>query len=631
MSAPDEPASQAPDTQAAVIARLPELVINQIAAGEVIERPASLVKELVENALDAGSSHITIELEEGGAKLVRVTDDGVGMSALDLELAFEPHATSKLRDASDLDHIASLGFRGEALASMGSVGRCMIYSRQREAAMGLRLENEGGRLGEVLEAGGPRGTTVEVRDLFYNTPARRRFLKRPSTELSRCLEVVQRAALGQLGVGFVATHDGRRSYDIEAGMDLRDRIRRTFGAELSEALVPVEADDGTYKVFGYVAPPRFARRDSSRQMWFLNGRTVKDRVLIRCLKEAYRGFLIEGRQPVAFLHLSMDPSLVDVNVHPAKAEVRFREDRRMFGFLLNALREGVQQTDMATPGTNLLARAVERDGRTLRERRESHPGQGSFRDGGQFAGAGGRSGPRDPFVVREVPGAALGDDQVSGGSLPPILDAPRGEHEESMAGPPAEDQLSGPFLQIDKTYLVRALPDGFEVIDQHALHERITFEGLLRDVREGRVEVQRSLIPEVVEVSRSELQLLVEHRQALAKIGLELEAFGETSIAVQGLPARLKRPDAIGVVRDVADILARTGKAPDAEDVIEEVLHRTACRSSVMAGDALSDAEIRSLLERGRELGAADQTCPHARPTRVRFTLDDLEKAFHRK
>ncbi len=596
--------------QGGVIRRMDELVICQIAAGEVIERPASIVKELLENALDAGATQIQVDLQEGGARLVRVSDDGCGMTAADLELAFEPHATSKLRDASDLNHIASLGFRGEALASMGSVGRCSIFSRTKTAETGHRITNEGGQESPVEQAGGPRGSIVEVRDLFYNTPARRRFMKRPSTELSRCLEVLQRAALAQLGVGFVATHDGRRCYDIEVGMDLSDRIRRTFGAELAESLVPVEADNGRFRITGFVAPPRFSRRDSLRQMWFLNGRTVKDRVLIRCLREAYRGFLVEGRVPVAFLQLSMDPTLVDVNVHPAKAEVRFREDRHLFGFLLKALREGVQQTDMATPGSSLLSRALVRDGRSLREMRASHPGQTALEP----------TAPRTPWRVREMPAAPLEIPRPAQQGAPP-----------SAAPNAATDDLRGPFLQVHKTYLVRALADGFEVIDQHALHERITFEGRLRDLRAGRVEVQRSLIPEVVEVSRSELELLIEHRDSLARIGIELDAFGETAVAVHGLPARLKNPKAQGVVRDVAEIIARTGKAPDAEDVIEEVLHRTACRSSVMAGDALGEDEIKSLLSQGQALGAADQTCPHARPTRVRFTLDDLEKAFHRK
>jgi len=609
------------ELEAGVIAPLPEVVRNQIAAGEVIERPASIVKELVENALDAGATRVQVDLEEGGAKLVRVTDDGVGMNAADLALAFEPHATSKLRDASDLEHIASLGFRGEALASIGSVARCTLFSRQREAETGLRLENEGGRRGQPLEAGGPRGTSLEVRDLFYNTPARRRFLKRPSTELSRCLEVVQRMALGHLGVGFVATHGGRRSYDVESGMDLHARIRRTFGAELAEELEQVEADDGTFRLFGYVAPPRFARRDSARQMWFLNGRTVKDRVLVRVLKEAYRGFLEPGKQPVAFLHLSMDPALVDVNVHPAKAEVRFREDRRLFGFLVNALRPAVARTDMATPGEGLLRRALGREGREL------HSGQGALADPGGL----GRSRPApEPFVAREVPGAPfVAPERPPIEDLPATAAVPEPSEPEALTDAP-RDTLPGPFLQVDKTYLVRALPDGFEVVDQHALHERITYEGLLCEMRDGSVEVQRLLVPEVVEVSRAEVALLNEHREALASIGIELDAFGETAVAVQGLPARLRHPDPEGLVRDVAEILATTGKSPTAADVIEEVLHSAACRSSVMAGDALGEDEIRTLLRRGQEL-ESDQTCPHSRPTRVRFTLADLERAFHRK
>jgi DNA mismatch repair protein MutL len=593
------------------IVPLPELVRNQIAAGEVIERPASVVKELIENALDAGASEIRVDLEEGGARLIRVTDDGRGMNHSDLALAFESHATSKLRDASDLDHISSLGFRGEALASIGSVARCSIYSRPGDEESGARIENEGGRISEVREAGGPKGTSVEIRDLFYNTPARRRFLKRTSTELSRSLEVVQRSALAQLGAGFVATHDGRRVYDVEAAMDLRGRIRRTFGAELSDSLVEVGGDDGTHRVFGFIAPPRLARRDSTRQMWFLNGRPVRDRLLFGCLKEACRGIVVDGRQAVAFLHLSMDPALLDVNVHPAKTEIRFRQGRAAFGFLRNTLREALLRTDMATPGETMLQGAL--------SRRDSAPapGQRSFPDLGARP-------PRssEPYVVREVAGVPF-----EGTPRPPILDAPPSSPEEiDRTG----ESIVGPFLQIDRTYIVRALPDGFEVIDQHALHERITFEGLLRDMREGRVEVQRLLVPEVVEVSRAELELFEEHAESLSRIGIELAVFGKDAVAVNGLPARLRHPDTAGLIRDLADLLARTGKAPAIDQMLENVLHRAACRSSVMAGDSLREEEIRSLLERGREL-ESDQTCPHARPTRVRFTLAELEKAFGRR
>ena len=610
-----------------VIRELPEQVRNQIAAGEVVERPSSVVKELVENALDAGATFVQVDLEEGGAKLVRVTDDGQGMERTDLELAFRPHATSKLYELEDLEHISSLGFRGEALASIGSVARCRILSRTPEASIGREVRNEGGRLSDVEDAGGPRGTTVEVRDLFYNTPARRRFLKTPRTELVRVLDVLQRLALAQPGVGFVATHDGRRVLEVEAAMELRERVRRLFGAELAESLVPLDSSEShasraapsAARLTGLVAPPRFARRDTSRQMWFLNGRPLRDKVLSRVLKEGYRGFLEDGRQPAAFLSLSLDPAAVDVNVHPTKTEVRFRDERPLFGFLVSVLREAVARTDIATPGERLLGR-LERRG-DWRPRADA-PGQGWL-------------------PARRAPGVEAPAEWVGEPNPPPSRDSssyelprPAVPAADELPAPDAEwraaDELRGPFLQIDKTYLVRALPDGFEVIDQHALHERVTFEGLRAELRAGRVATQRLLVPALVEVSRAEQKLLAENAEGLARLGIEVEAFGDTTAAVHGLPARLRDPDAEGVLRDVLEVLGSTGRLPEAEDVLEEVLHRTACRSSIMAGDALTEDAIRALLERAREL-ESDQTCPHARPTRVRFSLADLEKAFHRR
>jgi DNA mismatch repair protein MutL len=495
---------------------------------------------------------------------------------------------------------------------MGSVGRCAIQSRRADASLGHRIENVGGRRSPLREAGGPVGTVVEVRDLFFNTPARRRFLKRTSTELGRCLDVVQRAALAHVGVGFVVTHDGKRAFDVEASMDFLGRIRRTFGAELAESLVPVEAQDGQgTRLFGYVAPPRFSRRDTQRQLWFLNGRSLRDKVLARVLKEGYRGFLEEGRQPVAFLALALDPARVDVNVHPAKAEVRFREQQRLFGFLVEALRQAVRRTDMSTPGESMLA------SRDRRLAREDDPRQARIVDPGPLVAP---SRERAPYTVREAPGAPF---EVP---RPARASAADGEADAWVAS----DELRGPFLQVARTYLVRALSDGFEIVDQHALHERLTFEGLRRDVRAHAVEVQRLLVPELVECTRADVQLLSGHVEALGRIGIELAVFGETDIAVHGLPARLRHPDPEGLVRDLIEILGRTGRAPEAEDVIEEVLHSAACRSSIMAGDALNEDEIRSLLERARAL-ETDQTCPHARPTRVKFTLADLERAFHRR
>jgi len=606
-----------PQTPPARIALLPEVVRNQIAAGEVIERPASVVKELVENALDAGASEVRVDLEEGGVKLVRVSDNGCGMGAEDLALAFHAHATSKLQTPEDLDHIASLGFRGEALASMGSVARCTILSRPREQTTGATVQIVGGKLSEVREAGGAVGTSTEVRDLFFNTPARRRFLKRTSTELSRCLDVVQRAALAHVGVGFVVTHGGKRVFDVEADMDLLARIRRTFGAELAESLMPVEATDGTTHLMGFVAPPRFSRRDTARQMWFLNGRPMRDKVLTRVLRDSYRGFLEEGRQPVAFLQLSIDPAQVDVNVHPSKTEVRLRDSRRLFGFLVHHLREAVRQTDMATPGESMLL-SMQR-----RENRED-PAQAALPNPGPLAVGSRPAAAPSGFEVHEVAGRALSD------VIPAQAPATPSDLEEGRRQWSEGDDLRGPFLQIARTYLVRALPDGFEIIDQHALHERTTFEELRQDVRENRVEVQKFLVPELVELSRADVELLSGHMESLTPVGLELAVFGPGTVAVHGLPARLRNPDVEGLVRDLVDVLGRTGKAPGAEDVIEDVLHSSACRSSVMAGDSLTEDEIRSLLLRASVL-ETDQTCPHSRPTRVRFKLPDLERAFHRR
>ena len=496
-------------------------------------------------------------------------------------------------------------------------------SRARGDETGFAIENEGGEVRGPIDAGGPRGTTVEVRDLFYNVPARRRFLKQTATELGRCLDVVHRLALAHVGVGFVMTHDGRRLFDVEPEMDLAARVRRTFGAELAEALVEVEAAEGGLELTGYVAPPRFARGDTARQMWFANGRPLRDRVLTRCLKEAYRGVLFEGRHPVAFLNLSLDPAKIDVNVHPAKAEVRFHEQQKVFGFCLSALRAAVRETDMATPGGALVQRAA---------RRTEHPGQRGFHD---------QPRAREPFVVREVPGPA--PDFGRAAARVPANDpsarpaAPQGEATQGgatalEAGAPwrSRDPFRGPYLRIASTYIAYETEDGFELVDQHALHERVTYEALLADARAGRIETQRLLVPELVELPRADVSLVAEHAAAVRSAGIEVEPFGEATVALGAVPVRLERSDPEELVHGVVDVLRRAGTAPDAEALLGEVLHSAACRGSVMAGDHLTDEEIRSLLERAAAL-EHDQTCPHGRPTRVRFTQADLETAFLRK
>jgi len=583
-------------SSSAVIRVLPERVKNQIAAGEVVERPASVVKELLENALDAGARDIRIDLEEGGAKLVRVVDDGRGMGPEDLELAFVSHATSKLADVADLEHIGTLGFRGEALASIGSVSRARLMTRRSGDPNAWSVEDEGGRIGPVVAAGAGAGTTIEVRELFYNVPARRAFLKRTSTELARSLDVIQRLVLAHEGVGFIVTHDGGRVLDVERGMDLGARVRRLFGGELAQALVAVAGEDGDVRLAGLIAPPRFSRSDTGRQMWFLNGRPLRDRVLVRCLQEAYRGFNDEKRQPVAFLSLSMPPALVDVNVHPTKSEVRFREERRLFPFLLARLREALARTDMATPGAALLAPQAARAGTLWPAPRASEPR------------------PRAAEIeVREASGRGY-----EPGAAPLLAE-------------PAPEAAPSPVLQVAKTYLVRELASGgLEIVDQHALHERVTYERLKAGLAAGRVEVQRELVPELVELARSEVAILEEHLPTLSRIGIELAVFGSTTIAVHGLPTLFQRRAAARLVRELVAALAQDARLPDAAELLDHVVHRMACRRSVMAGDELAPAEIDALLAAAARL-PHDQTCPHGRPTRVRLTLADLERAFHRR
>lgn len=573
---------------------LPPNLVDQIAAGEVIERPASVVKELVENSLDAGATRIEIDLQDGGKQGIRIRDDGAGIEREDLPLAFASHATSKIRNMDDLFQVATLGFRGEALASIGSVARASILSRTKDAALGGAIENEGGRVGPVREAGAPLGTTMEVRDLFFNLPARRKFLKAASTELGHIVDVVLRVAIPFEGVDFTVRHEDRLVLRIPGDLDLRERIRAAFGKETAESLLAVEATSELGKIHGYLGLPRISRGDASRQFLYLNGRFIRDRALSRALREAYRELLPHGRQPVAFLFLGIDPNAVDQNVHPTKIEVRFREGRELFGFFLRSLREALERANLATPGATLTPQAP------------------SF---------------SLPASVRPV---SYGEPFREATSVRETTLAPSffSSHEETAAFPlPA--RAVGPYLQIHDTYLIRQTPEGFEVVDQHALHERVLFEEFKSQFAGNGVPMQRLLVPETVEVSRAEVFLVQEKAEELRKAGFEIEPFGETTLAVHGVPARLRRIEGKEIVAEIL-ALAREENDTAKHGFLEEVLHRAACRAAVMAGDTLAEEEIAALLQNAAML-SHDQTCPHSRPTRVKFTLQELERAFQRR
>lgn len=581
---------------------LPPDVVNQIAAGEVIERPFSVVKELVENSLDAGATRVHVELADGGRALIRVHDDGGGLTEEDMALAFVGHATSKLASADDLEHIASLGFRGEALASIGSISRAQITSRPPDQPSGFLVTCAGADVGEVRPSSSPPGTTVEIRDLFFNTPARRRFLRTPQAERARIHDMLVRLALAHPGVDFTLRADGRDVLRLPGGEDLLARIGRAFGDKVARGMREVSVERDDYRVTGWVGSPDAARRDSTLELLYINGRNAKDRSATFSIRQAYRGHLMPRRFPVYVLHLAMPPAEVDVNVHPTKAEVRFRDGRKVAG-LLHAAVHGV----LATHGR------VATEGAALTAAPELPAARSGFPDlpGDLFGRP--RARVDASSEVREVPPPAAA----------PEVREPERPH--PFAGLEVRR-----FLQVLDLYLVLEVGDGMMVVDQHALHERVLYEKLTREDRERGTAIQRLLMPEVVDLTATDKAYLLEAREALAEEGFLVEDFGGNSVAVQGIPAVLNRARPAALVESFLTGGDEGDARPRAREAILERFHSRACRSSVMRGDRMTEEEIGALLADAATL-AHPHNCPHGRPTVLTFSRDELEKFFKRK
>ena len=593
-----------------MIRKLPPEVVNQIAAGEVVERPASVVKELLENALDAGATRVRVEIAAGGAERIVVADDGDGFAPADLPLAFASHATSKLADVRDLEHVASLGFRGEALASIGAVARARIVSRQRGAAEGWELSCDGGAESAPRPCGCPEGTRIEVRDLFFNVPARRRFLKSATAERARSQELVARLALARLDVDFTFVADDRELLRLPRGESLAQRFARCFGAELGDGLVPVARTFPGLSIEGLVGEPDLARRDGKLELTFVNGRLAREGSALHAVRQAYREYLMGGRFPVYVLQVTLPPELVDVNVHPRKAEVRFVDSRRVAGCMHEAVRGALA-------------------------------GRGG---GGAAAGVviapdlpRARSGFPDtplPFAPRAEPAPGIareGGDAVpfaAAAAAPALVPAP-GAAAAAAARPNPFARASGRYLQVMDLWLVLESPGGLLVVDQHALHERVVYEELCRQHRARAIQVQRLLAPAVVAVSPSELAWVADHGDALAAEGLLVEPFGPGAVAVHGVPAVLARLDPDRLVRA---LLAGDdeGRAPAVGAIVAERFHSLACRSAVMSGDRMSDPEIEALLAAAATL-EHPHNCPHGRPTVLTFSMAELERYFRRR
>ena len=605
---------------------LPPQLVNRIAAGECVERPASVVKELVENALDAGATQVQIEVHDGGRELISVRDDGCGMSPDDLRLCVQPHATSKIAADDDLFNIRTLGFRGEALPSIGSVSRLRLTSRPREAELAYSIELDGGVLSGPTPGNAPPGTTVEVRDLFHCVPARRKFLRTTQTEMGQITEQLARLALPQPGVAFALRHGKRVVHGLAATAGLRQRIADLYGEELAEVLLEISREGGGVRVEGLVAPPAESRGASKWEYVFVNGRFVRDRFVGHAVREAYRSLIDPSRYPVVFLFISIDPGHVDVNVHPTKIEVRWRDSNYIHGQVLAALRDKFLSTRLDAP----LRPPAEHDAYRERVRaamvdfftgRRSDEAQEARRH------EGGRS-----DEVTQLRSDQLGENAIGAftsslrHSAAPSLSpgAASLRHGVTPSLPPAR------AIQLHNTYLVVETDDGLMIIDQHALHERVLYEDLRRRIAERPLESQRLLLPEVVRVPADRIEALETHADTLARLGLDLTATGPNSVALHAFPSLLDRVDRAAFVRDLLDLLSERGARPAADTLLHELLDMMACKAAVKAGDPLTADEIAALLA-SRESAERSSNCPHGRPTTLRMTLRELERQFKRR
>jgi len=606
---------------------LPEQLCNKIAAGEVVERPASVVKELVENALDAGARTICLEIESGGKSLIRVTDDGCGMGRDDALLSLERHATSKIRTDEDLFRLSTLGFRGEALPSIASVSRLTMKSCASEASGGVEIYAEGGFVKRVHEIGAARGTTIEVRNLFFNTPARRKFLRKEETEAAHVQDILQKLALASPGVQFRYFHNGRAVLDTPVCLDLRERIASLLGRDLVRQLLELETEDSSLSLKGYAARPECSRSTNQFMFTFINGRFIRDRVVQHALREGYRTLLPKGRYPVAVLFLEIDPAQVDVNVHPTKHEVRFREQGRVHDFIAASIAARLRPSDW-------LSRLEQKPAAHAGSTQSFAPEQASLpvvrAPASRVAETVEKYAPVQDAVAQDQRDSDRKLQLPANGALP------KKQLETGISAAPPKDRESAGFFsslqvlgQYANSYILCQDGPDLVMIDQHAAHERIRFEQLRRQMAAGGIASQSLLFPQVMEFTPAHAQILLTLSTALARLGFDIEPFGGNSFALKSIPSLLEAGSTQTLVQDLIAESARQGGSYLIQEALDETLMRMACHSVIRAGKPLSVTEISALL------GAMDEVdfnthCPHGRPVQVRLEGREIEKMFKR-
>ncbi|MFS8145502.1 DNA mismatch repair endonuclease MutL [Rhizobium sp. BR 249] len=597
------------------IRQLSETLINQIAAGEVIERPASAAKELIENALDAGATRIEIATAGGGKALLRVSDNGSGMDAADLELAVRRHCTSKISET--LEDIRTLGFRGEALPSIGSVARLSIASRRRDSAGGNEIAIAGGKIMHLRPAAANPGTTVEVRDLFFATPARLKFLKTEKAEAGAITEIVKRMAIAFPAVRFVLSGSDRTTLEFPAtGEDHLARMAQVLGKEFRDNAIALDAVREEVSLTGFAGVPTFNRGNSAHQYAFVNGRPVQDKLILSAIRGAYAETIPSGRYPVAVLSITLDPALVDVNVHPAKSDVRFRDPGLVRGLIVGAVREALARdgSRAATTGASDMLRSF-RPGFQPHVQRPSAPWSAE-------------TSPSRPY--QPVTGFAERPQASFDG-----LTTPTARTEPQPAAAPAAPEtvtrypLGAARAQIHANYIVAQTEDGLVIVDQHAAHERLVFEAMRKALHSKRLASQVLLIPEIIDLPEEDCDRLMPHAAELAELGLAIERFGPGAIAVRETPAMLGEVDAHGLIRQLADEIAEWDTASGLSAKLEYVAATMACHGSVRSGRRLRPEEMNALL-REMEVTPGSGQCNHGRPTYIELKLSDIERLFGR-
>jgi DNA mismatch repair protein MutL len=588
---------------------LPDHVINKIAAGEVVERPASVVKELIENSIDAGATEIFIDIEEAGKRLIRITDNGSGMSNEDARTAFLRHATSKITDDADLESIRTMGFRGEALSSIASVSRVRLQSAMKGAASGALIEIEGGTVKAVSEAAAPQGTTLEISHLFFNTPARRKFLKSPATEFSHILTAVSRQAMAHPSIRFRLTHNKKAVLDLSPSLSIRERAFQLYGEEIAGDLIEFTGGGDSVHVHGLIGRPGTSRADKTYQDFFVNRRAVKNPSLTHALYSACGDMLMRDRHPVAFIFIEIDPALVDVNVHPAKAEVRFRNQSQLHDLVRDVIRDGLR-------GMNASSAIMHADG--IREAIADF----GMRNAGYPFSPEGRGAFNHPLPLRER--TEVRGDVPSGSNNDPVA----GHLFQSAIHNPQSEMLY-PLAQVHDSFIIAQSREGMAIVDQHAAHERVLFERLQDQFISGQVPVQDLLVPDQVELGPAQSTMLAEYLPELSKLGFMVEDFGNGTFVIKAVPALMVGADYRQLLLDILDEVNVHGKSGKMVEMRDEMLSVMACHPAIKVHRHLERQEMEKLLADLFKC-RMPHTCPHGRPTIIRFSLVDVMKMFKR-